>query len=283
MARIITGYSLAGKGKTTFALSGKGKKAYFEFDPGSYERAESGLIIPEGSLDIYQCHPPFDESVFEEVGELDTRMVGKSGEGPVKVVHKLVGYEEVRRQFRSAFGKTLTDDSISDLIIDTQDDLWDLEQNAFKQRIQDETSKREGNLSRLEYQECNLDMNQYVMGAKKYGKNLIMICHQTEVWSGGSATGQLKPAGWNEAVDKSDITLEFRVRDSKPYAVIKKSGGADLALVDKEIIEPTLDKVIEIIESASFLRKHARNIELPDDVDDIIKEAKKLKFKLDNE
>lgn len=282
MARIISAYSLAGRGKTTFALSGKGRKAYFEFDPGSYERAESGLLIPEGSLDIYRCHPPFDDSVFEEVGTLDTRMVGKSGEGPVKVIHKLSGYEEVRRAFRSQFGKTLQDESVEDIILDTQDDLWDLEQNAFKQRIQDETTKREGNLSRLEYQECNTDMNQYVMGAKKYGKNLIMICHQSEVWSGGTATGQFKPAGWNEVVDKSDITLEFRISDHKPYAVVKKSGGADLALVDKEIRNPTLDRVIDIIEAAAFLRKHARDAELPDEVDDILREAKKVKFTLEN-
>lgn len=284
MARVITVYSLAGRGKTTFALSGKGRKAYFEFDPGSYERAESGLFIPEGSLDIYRIHPPFDDSVFEDWGELDTSMVGKSGAGPVKVVHKLKGYEEKRREFRSAFSKVLKDESITDIILDTEDDLWDLEQNAFKQRIQEETNvQRSGNISRLEYQECNTDMNQYTMGSKSYGKNLIMVCHQSEVWSGGEATGQFKPAGWNEAVDKSDATLEFRIRDHKPYAVLKKAGGADLALVDKEITNPTLDRVISIIEAAAYLRKYARSEELPDDVDDILKEAQKLKFVKANE
>lgn len=283
MARVILGYSSRGKGKTTFAVSGKGRKIYFEFDPGSYERAESGLDIPEGSLDIIKIHPPFDDDVFEEYGELDTSMTGKSGAGPIKVVHKLEGYEKKRREFRSAFSKALKDEIVSDIIFDTEDDLWDLEQNSFKERIQTETNVQRVNIGRLEYQECNTDMNQYIMGSKSYNKNLLLICHQSEIYSGGDPTGQYKPAGWNGAEDKADIVLEFRVRDSAPYAVVKKAGGADLALVGKEIENPTVENVTAIIEAAAFLRKHARDKALPDEVSDILSEAKKLKFKLDNE
>lgn len=241
------------------------------------------MIIPEGSLELFHCHPPFDDSVFDEVGELDTSMVGKSGLGPVKVFHRLSGWEEVRREFRSNYGKMLRDETITDIIFDTQDDLWTLEQNSFKQRKQDELHSKETNLKRSEYEECNNDMLQYIMGAKKYSKNLILICHQSEIWSGGEGTGQYKPSGWNLVTDKSDITLEFRVRSGKPYAVAKKSGGASLELIDKEFNEPTVDSVVDIIEAAAFLRKYAKDEALPDEVSDILSEAKKLKFKLDNE
>jgi len=279
VARVNSIFAATGNGKSTMVLKDKRRKAYFEFDAGSFERAESGLTLMEGQVDIYRFHPPFDLDVFTDAGILDKSMVGDSGKGAVQVIHHLTGWNEQLVAFRKQFALCIQDATIQDIIFDTQDDLWTMEQNAFKQRMQDEIGIDKARMNRLEYQEGNTHMLQYCAAAKSRGKNLYFVCHETDEWKGGAVTGKLKPAGWNDGPEKSDITIQLRRRDKKPYAVVFKAGGADMALIDMEI-EGSEDyplnmvTVNHIVDCATAIRKAGQN--LPDTIEKIIQRGEML-------
>lgn len=285
--RIITLFAGTGDGKSTTALKDKARKAYFEFDPGSYERAESGLRLQEGQVDIYRFHPPFDLDVFLDEGRLSTAMVGDSGKGAVQVIHKLYGWEELRREFRRQFALCLQDDTIRDIIFDTGDDLWTIEQNAFKQRKQDDVKMDAAQMNRLEYKECNADMLQYYMACKSKGKNLIVVCHMADEYSGGTATGKVKPAGWNDGPEKSDITVRLRRKNRAPSGTITKAGGAHMGLIDMEIditeqYPLNIDTMVLLVNSATYLQSKDIDLDPDWDFEEIINQAKKELWKEEN-
>ena len=104
-ARLFLAYSAGGKGKTTFALSGKSKKAYFEFDPGSLARAVPGLKamgIKRDDVEVYKAEWPIE---WDDITRLNTSMVGDSGKGAIQVVPELDGFIDARSLFRRAFAK----------------------------------------------------------------------------------------------------------------------------------------------------------------------------------
>lgn len=274
MSRVFYVFSASGLGKSTFSLSGKGKKWYAELDAGSFERAESGLDIPEGSLDIEYFYPPteWEEDNWDNA-VIDTSMVGASGKGGIQVISEIKGYKELRARFRNAYGKALQRD-YSDLIIDTESNYYDVIQLAMKQKFQEELGLAAGKMKRLEYDLLYQDMFQVMRGAKGVGKNLIMLAHEKEAWAGNEATGKMIPDGCKKVMDEADVTLRFVKRNRKPVAIIYKAAGADMGLVDMEIEEPTIEKVSLILDCATAMRKN--KVPLPDSIDEILDTGKYL-------
>lgn len=272
--RVYYCYSASGLGKSTFALSGPKKKWYAELDAGSFERAESGLDIPKDLIDINYFYPPIKWDDDEDGDKVvDTSMVGKSGHGAIKVITKLEGFRELRKQFRNAYGKALQDPEIEDVIIDTESNYYDLIQLAQKQRFQEELGVEAGKLKRAEYDELYAEMFQIMRGAKGSRKNLILLAHEKELWIGGEPTGKFIPDGCKKVPDEADVSLRFVKKNRKPVAIIVKAGGADMRMVDMEIEEPTIEKVDHLLDCAKALQKEMKRnkgLKFPEDVEGII-------------
>ena len=253
MSRVYQVFGQTGTGKSTFAKTAPGRKFWAELDPGSYERA-SGEAKDE-SVEFHEYHAPL--TALEDMGALDFAMVGQSGRGAVQINHKYVGWNETYWAFIKDFMDFIKGNP-GTVVIDTSTLLWDMAQNALRQRIQEgsgDAAYKSDRLKRLEYQEPNSQLTQILQGSKGRGCNVILIAHRGEIWEGDKPTGRWKPDGWNKAMDSADVSLMFDVKNKKPVATVFKAGGCDLELVGREIVEPTFTKVEELINAATKLRK----------------------------
>lgn len=279
-ARLYLAYSAGGKGKTSFSLSGKGKKGYMEFDPGSLARAVPGLKamgVKRDDVDVYKAEWPFE---WDDITRLNTAMVGASGKGAVQVVPELSGFIEMRKNFRNAFGKMLKESDIRDIIMDTETFLWDMEQLYLKEKFQhDLNNMSDSRLKTLEFESLNNDMTQYHIAAKQADKNLIWLCHEKEVWVNNEPSGRFVSDGWKEAEGLADVALRFTVKDREPHAEIYKAGGTNLKIVGLEFRLPTIDSVSLVLDAASFLM--GEDIPLPDEITEegILSKARMVGFK----
>lgn len=256
--RVYLAFGASFTGKSTFSASGKGRKWYAEFDPGSFER--TGL----DPADITVCYYHAPVSNLLQRGKL-------SGAG---VSRSLDGWDALWWQFVGDYLNAL-DQDYTDYIIDTGTKAWLVCRNSFFERVQDEKNDKERErLSRLEYQEPNGQMDSIITVAKQKGKNLIFVAHQGEVYLNDKPTGELKPDGYKELANMADITLQFRLVDKKPVARIFKIGAGGLELKDMEIEQPTIAKVDELLEAAKKLRQAGKAV--PDSPDKVRMEALKL-------
>lgn len=247
MSKVIVIYGATGTGKSSFVQSSSRSKWYAELDPGSLDRAKK---YHGGELEYHTYYEPL--TALEDMGVLDRSMTGSSGLGAVQVAHRYSGWREKYWEFVSdylAFLKTGPEYGI----IDTSTILWNMAQNALRQRLQEEGGPREvqsDRLKRLEYQEPNDQLMSMIKGAKGAQKDLVLVAHRGEVWFNDKPTGKWKPDGWNKALDNADIGLMFDVRSARPVATITKAGGCPLDLVGWEIESPTLDGVCELVDAA---------------------------------
>ncbi len=264
MARCYLIRGQAGQGKSTFALSGEGKTWYCELDPGSYNRAENG--IDTSQVEVYQCYPPI--TGLSDEGRLSTFMTGQGGSGPVKVVHRLSGWDEKALDLRRTYVKALENPEVENVVFDTSTQLWQLIRNSAQERIQDETNISRDALSRAEYDEPNDLMSMITMGAKQMNKNLVLVARESEIYKEGKPTGEFKAAGWGGAPGAADIELALTASNGKPYATVKKAGGADFAMVDLRITEPTIPLMETIIDNARILR--SKKVKYPRSVEEIV-------------
>lgn len=269
MSRVILAYGDSGVGKTTFAISGSRKTWYAELDVGSFERAS--ILLNGETVDVQKFYNPL--TFLEDMGSLSSGMVGESGKGAVQVVHRLTGWDEKYREFVDAYLLALKSD-IDRVVIDTSTKLWKLAQQALRQRIQRDIPVKDQaeRLSRLEYEEPNAQFHQIVEASKMFQKDLMLVAHEGEIWSGGKPTGQPKPDGAGGIVDDSDIVLRFTVSNKRPTAMIMKAGRGGMELLYMEIPSPTWDKVGQLIDSAEYIRGKGGLI--PDDYESVITTAK---------
>lgn len=289
MPRVQQIFSEAGMGKSTYALGrvkltpngepiskSKLKTLYCEFDPGSFARAEAGMKLDYKRLTVKQYRTPFTS--LEDFGKLSTSTVGASGNGAVQIVHRLSGWAEEYWKYISELLSELKTGDYDTVVTDTIKREWDMAQNAFRQRIQDETQVDRERLTRLEYQEPNAQHYQIRDACATYGADWILLTHEGEVWKDGKPTGQPKADGWNDASKISDVTLRFTLRaiggKLTPVASVFKLGGADLSMIGREFEAPTLDSVSEIMNAAAVLQREG--VAIPASNKDIIEMAKSL-------
>lgn len=250
MSKVILVYGPNGSGKSSFVQSSQRSKWYAELDPGSYDRAKK----TRAPIEVQTFYEPL--TALEDMGFLDRSMQGASGKGAVQVAHKYTGWRETYWDFVKAYLDFLKSDTHEYGVIDTSTVLWNMAQNALRQRLQEEGGPRDiqsDRLKRLEYQEPNDQLMSMIKGAKGAKKDLVLVAHRGEVWFNDQPTGKWKPDGWNKALDNADIGLMFEVRSSKPVAIITKAGGCPLELVGWELENPTLDDVIALVDAAKAI------------------------------
>lgn len=270
MARTWQVFGQTGTGKSTFARSAPEPHFYAELDPGSFERAGGDPEDPA----LHQYHAPL--TALEDMGILDYSMVGNSGRGAVQIAHKYTGWNETYWEFIKDF-MAFIKKGPGTVVIDTSTLLWDMAQNALRQRIQQgegDHNFKSDRLKRLEYQEPNSQLTQVLQGAKARGCDLIMVAHRGEIWVDDKPTGRWKPDGWNRAMEESDVSLMFEVKSKKPVATIFKAGGCDLELVGREVVEPTFASVEALVNAATKIRK--AGMALPAGNDELLELAEAL-------
>ena len=250
---VYLAYGPNGSGKSWFALSGKGRKWYAEFDPGSFDR--TGLDPKNPDLELHKYPPPI--SSLMDKGKLDLSMVGKSGRGGVGVSLKYTDWDEI---FWAGFVKDYTDaltaNQFDDYIWDTAKLMWEMNQNSYRERIQEETDlDTYRGLTRLDYKTPNMWMHRFIQAAKAKSRNVVIVAHQKDEWQNGEPTGRYKPDGWDEASDQSDCTLRFFVRNRRPVGILEKGGSAGMDVIGLEVVEPTIEKMNRLLDAATALRR----------------------------
>lgn len=255
---VYLAYGPNGCGKSTFALSGSGRKWYAEFDPGSFAR--TGLDPANPDLELHKYPPPLTSLM--DRGKLDVSMVGRSGRGGVGLSLKYSGWDEAFwAGFVSDYTSALTADQFDDYIWDTAKLMWEMNQNAYRERIQEETDlDTYRGLTRLDYKTPNMWMHRFIQAAKAKERNVVIVAHQADDYQNGEPTGKFKPDGWNEAKDQSDCTLRFVIRNKRPVGILEKGGAAGLDVIGLEVVEPTIEKMNGILAAAVVLRRNGIEI-----------------------
>ena len=263
-------WAAPGTGKTTFALSGEGRKWYAELDAGSYSRAVAGMPLAEGEVEVHKFYVPLTSLL--DIARIDTAMVGQSGKGPVQFVHNLKGWNEKYTEFLATYLEAL-DTDCRYIVIDTSTRLWEMARNASMQRIQQTrpADQWSANMRTPEYQEANDQIAQIVEAAKMYDKHLILIAHQKEIWANGDATGKFQADGSKHIPAMMDMVLRFAIVDKLPVATIEKG---PLALTEMRLVAPTLPEVIDLLDSAAAIQR--AGLEMPTTPDEVIALAKVL-------
>ncbi len=257
-----------GTSKSTFALSGEGRKWYVELDPGSLDRAKKRVDM--SLVEVYECYPP----ISMDEGVLDVSMVGQSGKGAIQVKHHLEGYDESHKLLRAEFAKAIMKPEIGSIVFDTGTLMDSLITNAFKQRIQNETDVERIRLTKLEYQERNQNWYWFLGHAKAKKKNLVITARQRDVYQNGERTGNVIAAGWDDTGYQVDIEIKFTIEDRKPVGTIMKAGGAHIALVGVKVIEPTIPKMELLVACAD--RISDKGLPMPESGEAILEQGQAL-------
>ena len=251
-SRIIIAWGATSMGKSTFAINGSGKTWYAEFDPGSYDRATEAIDPSELTrITLAKFYAPLTSII--DAGTLSTAMMGQSGKGAVQIGHKLKGWREKYNEFWQGYVQACEAD-YDTIVIDTSSRLWNMAQNALRQRIQEEVQgvDQAERLKRLEYQEPNDQLTMMVNAAKETGKNLVLIAHEGEKWVKGEPTGEAKPDGWGDAAKESDISLRFTIKNRLPVATVYKP---EVLVKGWEIENPTMQKADEFLRALALNQK----------------------------
>ncbi len=263
MSRTWLVLGAAGTGKSTFALSGEGVVDYYEFDPGSFDRA--AISLPEGKVNLHRFTPPLTALIPP------THISTINPAVPISV-HKLEGWSEMFWEFVGFYLPALGQDGYP--IIDTETRLWLCIRQGFLQEVQEATGQEKERLNSLAYTEPNARYSQVITAPKIKGKDLVLLSHEKEVWTNDTPTGVFAHDGYKEAPNLADCTLRFTLRDRKPLATIMKAGTGGLELIGREVPEPTLPLMNAILDAASKLRSMRMGI--PDNNEELMELAANL-------
>lgn len=252
-------YGMSGTGKTTVAVSGKGRKAYMEIDIGSLARAVQGMDI-DTSLLQYKAYrlPP---TSLRDRGRVSTQKIGDSGKGAATIVHNLAGWERLAAEFTNDFADNCENPEIDEIIIDTGTLLWDMLQAATRERIQREvpSDSWEKELKRLEFEEPNQQIWDMCYWAKANRKTLIISSMESGIWSqangGGYIDGQHKPDGNKYLSGFVDASVRLTVVSKHPVGELVKVAAGGMELLGMRIDNPTIDGLVSLFNSAASLRK----------------------------
>lgn len=239
-----------GTGKTTLALSGAtvaNPANHFEFDVGSLDRAAAGLGLSEGSIVSRSYYAPLTNIL--EQGRIS---VGNSGISPA-TVHVLAGWKEQFWQFVQDFLASLSNPGYP--VLDTETKMWLMTRQGFLQEVQEAAGPERERLNTLQYTEPNARHSQLIEAARMKNRDLLMIAHEKEEYRGDKPTGKMIPDGFKEVASMSDYVLRLVIRDRHPVAIFLKAGAGGLELLDREIEEPTLEKVNAVLDAAEKLRR----------------------------
>lgn len=270
-------YGVSGSGKTTAALAGEGRKAYMEMDIGSLQRAASSMQFDWTTIDHYQYRLP--PTSLRDRGRVSNEMVGTSGKGANTIVHDLRGWDELAFRFTNEFcdfcedftwingAKEKVDIPYSDIIVDTGTLLWDMLQDSTRERFQKAGGGTEKELKRLEFEEPNTQIWDMCNWAQANKKNLIFTSMESYVWNNsGPAPGydyeRHKPDGNKYLPGYVDVVLRMTVESRVPYGQLTKVAAGGLELLNMKISQPSVSKVIKILDTASMLKREG--ISLPD-------------------
>lgn len=265
----------AGTGKTACALSGEGLTGYNEFDARSYSRATSGIHIDESKILLAKHPAPVDA-----LWDLGRITVGQTGGVGSNATRSLKGWLEAYKGFLTAYSEQLANDEVEQVIMDTETKLWLLIRNGWQQQIQE--AQRANNKAELErmdalkYTEANSRYAMVTEAAATYGKHLILISHLKEEWVGQAATGRMVHDGNKEAPNNADLQLEFSIERKKPVAVIRKSLG-HLDLVGMKIEEPTVGKLVGLLDGVKTINKSGLALPTPLTLDAVVGLAESLR------
>ena len=132
MSRVwqVTGRNFTGK--STFAVSDLvGKCAYAELDAGSFERT---ALDENSNILVSKFYPPL--TALEDIGVVRIDSAGQSGRGGISIVHTYKGWQEAWEQVNKWILEACAAGDVSRGVIDTASLLWDMMQNATRQRAQ---------------------------------------------------------------------------------------------------------------------------------------------------
>lgn len=237
-----------GTGKTTFALSSEGKKDYYEFDAGSYDRAVAGLDINEDDITVHQYYAPLTNLM----GAGKISVSERGGIAPA-TVHRLSGWKELFWTFVNDYLTAL--DGPGYPIFDTETKLWLMIRQSFLQEVQDAAGPDRERLDKLQYTEPNARHSQLIEAARIKGKDLIMLSHEKELYTKSEATGLMVHDGFKEVPNMVDYSLRFVLKNKKPLATFTKAGAGGLSLLGMEVESPTIPMIHTILDGASMLRR----------------------------
>lgn len=256
----ILAWSAPGQGKSTFALRGGGKKWYAQLDSGSYQRAIAGFPIDESTITKEDFFVPM--TALTDSPKLDKSMVGAQGRGPVQFIHRLEGWSEKLDEFKNAYVKALFGD-YETIIIDTASRLWELARRATQQRVQEEypPSEWQAQLKRAEYQEPNWLIDQVIETADQQGKNLVLLAHEKEKWSGGNPTGLMVPKGSDDMTSGVNLIMRFRLENQRPVAEFVEK--APLGLIGMKLTSPSLEEVLNLLAAAALINRSGVDLPQP--------------------
>jgi hypothetical protein len=245
MSRSTLLFGPAFTGKTTYALGDGDPVDYYELEPNGFRRAASGLDFSLDDIKVYPFRAP-----LTNIENMGMAIVSDRGGVAPALSYKLEGWKEVFYDFLRAYLGNLKEGRARP-VIDTATRLDQMNRQAFLQQLQEATGNEKERLDQLRYTETNARFTQLVEAAGYFDKDLILIAHEDQVFG----TQDVKPDGFKHLPGMVDITLRFTMKNGKPVATIFKLGEGGMALVGKEIVEPTIAKVDALLNAATAIRK----------------------------
>lgn len=264
MSRTFLVLGAAGTGKSTFALSGEGIVDFYEFDPGSFERA--AISLQEGKVNLHQYTPPLTAL------EAPSGKLSLINPAVPQTSHHLAGWSENFWRFVADYLPAL--DGPGYPVIDTETRFWMTIRQGFLQEVQEATGKDQERLNTLAYTEPNARYSQVLTAPKIKGKDLVLLAHEKESYVNDKPTGTFVHDGYKEAPNLADCTLRFTLQGKVPLATIYKAGTGGLELIGREIQNPTLVLVNAILDGAAKLRRLGMGI--PETNDELLQLAAAL-------
>lgn len=269
----ITGiWGAPGTIKSTLAATWPMGLSWHEFDIGGFERGSQYLNEEQRAGIILHQYPAPLRLTLDKDG------------------HMLEGWLELFKSFLDNVNEDCKNTAIQTIVVDTGTMCWTATHRAFLQDLQKRNNKRES-LTQIEYGDVNPWFYQVVQYPKLRGKNLVMTFHDQPYYvddgKGGTKEhpkGYVRHAGWAHFPNNADLMLHMTVRDKKPIAAIEshyhlerddvKTGIAPLALARMQIVDPTYDKVMHLVECAKAIA--AAGLPMPSEYDQVVNTGEAL-------
>jgi len=234
-------YGPPGSGKSSMAITWPPKVVFFDFDLGFDRAHKSDELLASGNVVYHKIEIP--------ARSFTTRY------------EKLVGYKAAWIDFTTKFVEACEDEEVGSIVVDTCTMEWSLNRDAYLEELQEQNPNRKQLLQR-EYGEPNSRQKIAVAAAKSYGKHLVWVHHETDMYDiltiGGQVqldsnndpkripTGEKTPDGFRYSLGLADWVLHSRLQfdrksmqngqkpEAKVFAMIEKSARG-LHLLGEEI------------------------------------------------
>lgn len=260
MARSYLCWGPQGSTKSSFGLAEAGPDnpiSYHLFEPGGFKRAATRLGLDEKNLPswvrLHKYVMPTPE--LDSMGQV---IVGQTGRAQANLYYRLDGWVDVIAAFNTNYMTDCKDGYRP--VVDTVTELWNAQQNAIKQQLQDATNGTNADyLDQLRYGAPNSRMMGAMHFARNYDLDAVFVAHEKEKFNpdrNSVAPTEYIMDSWKKTEDQVDCSLRFRLVGNKPVARIEKGAEVGLDIKGLDIEYPTLTKVSEFLDCAAKLASH---------------------------